>query len=622
MMGRAGETTFPVEDITGFDKQTFVNTPEKVAGWDATATKNAISQMKYEFSSEAEALGADPSSIFIAEDSNTSRQGVTPSWPVFALRPNGSKVQLGRYSITNPETLRTHKLDTSAVSQRKTIEARNRRDTFFGKDVETSARTAIQTRARKDTDLAAREIVDVMNKFDPTGLPEHQPKGFDGTTIPKADIKAFNQRPRTLVEDIVKVGSEELFDVMETASVKFWEHIVTPVADTVSQGFSEVAQDMRDLKAFVFGDPMEAYGSTVVNEPAKAKQMYTDSQLENTAKDIKPMTPTGSSDPSTSKTDNAVSDVLEIARHNHVAPEQMLPFQQGKKHAMSIKPRDRTQAEAQFVEDVAQVEDKTGVSTPPSASDDMLGTELVERMQSTELGTSIYKSEGYFGLRYRDKIKKVVNGKLFPEGFLTVGIGWNIEPGIGNDERNEATVSWLNKVNSTGKQYTLQGLISGTQLLDPKDAVLVSERQMSESAVSAQGVIGSNYTKLEEMQKAVLTDMMFQLGQTSFRKFTSLITSSRGVKVPNKPGNPFNKISNPKLRAPLEILNSTAFKEQTPVRFMKHFVNWVNSDTSLSDKDVEFLKIEARNFVNKHKPKNVSNTNRTADVLIALDKIE
>jgi hypothetical protein len=106
-------------------------------------------------------------------------------------------------------------------------------------------------------------------------------------------------------------------------------------------------------------------------------------------------------------------------------------------------------------------------------------------------------------------------------------------------------------------------------------------------------------------QQRVATDMSFQLGITSFRKFSN-----------------FRKalVSNKMMEAPIEILRSTAAKNQTPTRFAEHFKAFV-SGGKYTPEQKETLKQQALKFYKNNKVKNISGTDFTKDAINIIKEI-
>ncbi len=261
-------------------------------------------------------------------------------------------------------------------------------------------------------------------------------------------------------------------------------------------------------------------------------------------------------------------------------PQQVLPDKFARQY-LSKNVDNRTFMEQLYAEHSALREEQFGNLVP--SSNQLLGPRLTQDIKNIELANTIYIAEQYRGLRYDDGL-----------GNSTVGIGWNIDPNK-NIERNEATIQFIN--GQGGRQYTLEGLQEGREILQPEDAVKIMNFHIGLSRDEASKLF--NMSKVNRTQQSILTDMSFQLGSTSLSKFTQLI----------------------KTLNPMEILRSTAFTTQTPMRFAKHFVKWVNSDTSLSSQQKLDLKENAIKFTRNKKVKNISNRNKVSEVLKILGGI-
>jgi GH24 family phage-related lysozyme (muramidase) len=639
-LSTAGETDFPVEDVTGFNKTLMLRTPAKEAGWNTAEEKaNGLAQFRSEWGPVAGANGADPGSIFIAEDSQTSRRGVATTWPVFGVTPNGTTVSLGRYKVSSPEKLKQHKLratySKSLTNQNNVNKVRAKLglapqpDTVDkgGKPIPSVVRDKAQAQLSAATKRALDELPPdtkipsfLGSRFETVG--ELEEGFFDGPTLPDMAAMAILQTSKTakgvkvMLQDMNAAVSKTFNEVV---APKFYEFLNNWIPEGAAEGQSE-----KDLQ-LDYPKLAQAYGKVAANEPEQAQEMFVESQMKFSEEDIEVdsddlsainVTGTSQAEIADKRIDRLMEDnrrflpgrpesartvrnnmmsqaALELAHQTMTSPEQIMPHVMAMDYLKTVPVAERTEKEAKYAEEAALREEKFGRDVAP---ENLSGPRLVAIQSQSELGHDIYKSESFRALRYDDGVGKT-----------TIGIGWNIHPGD-NDSANQATVNWINNVNvkNGGKQYSLSALQDGVQVIDFGDAVKVMNRHVQIANDEMAKSIGDTaLSNANDSQEAVMTDMVFQLGVTSFKKFKNMRNAVRSGDMG---------------KAAMEMLDSTAFKKQTPMRFAKHFVKWVNEGT-FSPQERAKLKTDAIAFTKRHKVKNVSNNNKVSDVVTILNRI-
>jgi hypothetical protein len=116
-------------------------------------------------------------------------------------------------------------------------------------------------------------------------------------------------------------------------------------------------------------------------------------------------------------------------------------------------------------------------------------------------------------------------------------------------------------------------------------------KQIEFAESSAKRIFGTNkFTKFNKTSRGIIIDLIFQLGESKFKGFSETIKAFKSGDIAT---------------AAFEIINSIAFKTQTPTRFAKHYTRLINS-SNLSPQQRKAAKDKALKFANKVKPRNSS----------------
>jgi len=635
LMQDAGETDFPIKSQGFFsnDQEIMIATPEKVMGWSPREAKVAVSKFKQEFSTSAKVNGIESDTLYIEADGATVRPGRPHTWAVYGVTDNGTHVSLGRYQPSTKKELVEHDLQQSYAVKKEENRKINKVRKLFGLEGKAlPSASEVQTKARakvkKMKESARRNVI--KSRVDAVAGGNREASfnntTLNGPTLP--DIASVFVRDAQTAGSEIAAGFKDIGDFIMNWEDRVWNTVVPKTLTYLNEYFIEPhitgpqgdnPAPKREIQGPSFEKTMEQYGSVVINEPAKAEEMFTDAQFEDyedevsidvgfnvTGLDQETVSDrqdarlmedtralTAASDPvfKNALEEAEFNATMELLHESSSAPDQVLPHQAAMDYLKTKKTSEMSGAEKQYKDRAGVREEKFQSPTPPS--DKLIPEEVMKKIQSDPLLDRVYQSETYRARAYRDGSKDNPNHK---DGFITIGIGWNIEPGD-NDTKNKTMVHWLNTV--TGKTYDLDNLVDGRQTLSPQDAVTVLQRQVRGAGAEAGQLFGRGYNNLSTAQTRIITDMSFQLGINGLKKFRSLISNIKKGDM---------------LSAPLEIIDSTAGTQQTPKRFAHHFVSFINGG-GYNQKERTDLKAKAIAFYKKKKITNVSGTNQTADVI-------
>jgi len=638
LMQDAGSSKFPVKSQGFFsnNQELMTITPEKHMGWSPEETLTAVSKFKEEFSTIARVNGIDPDTLYIESDAGTITAGKEPTWAVWGVTTNGSGVALGRYKPSSKKDLFTHSLHQSYIKKDISDTELARVREIFGdtdnpflkgsrtpSEKKASAQRKVFTMQERARDSVIKSRVDAV-----TGGPREPALDKDSTEIVKGQPTLPNIA-QTFVDDLTIFGQEtsatykDAIEFVDEANQKIWEnvapkmfrffnkYIFDPIA--TEAGASEVPPQRQMDQMLV------DFGQQVVHDPQKAEEIFSDAQFEEDTTEVSVddvgginttgLSPdevndrrndrmmedtrhlTGASDPvfSNKLEEEKFNGAMQLLHENVAAPEQVFPHEAAIEYLNSLPKGKLSGKEAYYLLKANKRAEKFRGSTPDS--DNLMGRKQMDQVKSSSLSERVYESEQYRPRAYDDGL-----------GNITIGIGWNIQPGK-NDTKNQSIVNWINAINKGKTLYNLKALQTGAQTLSAEDATLILQRQITSAGKEVSQALGKGMGSLTTAQSRVATDMHFQLGALTFNTFSSFKRAINGTTI-DDPKNPFNHVKDTQVRAPLEIINSDAFREQTPLRYAEHLVTWVNG-SKMTPEQKGMVKSEALAYLKKIKVVNV-----------------
>jgi len=544
----AGVTSFPTIDENAGGTTLMVHTPEKKLG---LTNPKAIKAERDNFTKTmtpfATAAGADPGSMFIGTDSDTLKPGQNATWPVFAKLPSKRTVQLrARYEPTiddHVEFAATQAITarTKAEGEFGAIQAQGGPVEAYVREVEAnSVHPSIRERSNlkavvSDNIVKATSMtIDSIKKNTPKATPKVPEQATQFLSVPELDFGDVTSDIRDLPGNIAK-AAESVYQAMYPRVLGALGKLLT-LGDSEAGG-GEIPEELR--MQMMLAD----LGEQAANDPIGIRESIDSNLGDSTeAEPDEGINVTG-----ITKFDRQMNAFVTAAQRQHALPQDTIPHAFARKHIDAKLAANEllTANEEEYMDATDAIEEKTGTNNPlqnPLSAD----TQAV--IDKSPVLSRIYTDEGgYWPFSYSIA------------GRDTVGIGWDLDPS--NDAGNTEIINELN-ANRQGKpKYSLSALRSGNMKLDEKDAVSVFRRFIRASAKETSSHIGDSYSSLSGPQKDVVTNMGYQLGGPTFKEFGLFIKAIR---------------FKDKMNQPKEIINSAAFK-QTPQRFARHYVNWINS---------------------------------------------
>jgi len=620
-MPNSGITEFPVADSGYFSARDalMLNTPEKVFGVkNAEEAKLLSNFFQNEVSTMAGALGHTSERVRIQEDNQT---GETGSWRTFVETDNGTEVELPRWRLPSREELEKFATIKATVDKVQSFDNPEFKKEQLAKGRERVGESFTEV-GKTTTDVTkyiAGGLGEIFKEFS-TVEKDPTTKGKSKSTEPSVvrDLIA----PSAVMWTIPFMGvMNKLIDILspdEAEGATFDSAVNTfrkmaiesptqadeMIDDWMMEGDEEVSVD--DI--MVSDGVVNVTGKTVEDIAIESfpSHLVTD--------DLRKFLPGRPESRQTPNIDPRILEAMSVAHDLDLSPKEVIKHSSVMNYLKSLPNEEKTAQEKEYELDAALVEEKTGVSTTPMSTSSPAskmsgGRRTAANPRHQNLVNHLIKSEQYRSVVYRDSRRsRTVNGKTVPfKGFLTIGIGWNIHPGT-NDPGNEEMINWLNSINAggKGKQYSLKSLQDGTDVIEWPDALRVMNRQIEMSEKSAVSIFGKDrFNSMSEEVKSVITDLHFQNGVAGFKKFTNTIKNLKKSASSNISVDEKNKML---AEGAYEIVNSTAFKSQTPVRFARHWARIINSSTMSTEDKKEQVK-RVKDFANKHMTKRSTNPN-------------
>ncbi len=664
ILSEAGETMFPVRGSGGIFSGTNVMavTPEKHMGWNENETEVAINKMKKDFKPWAEINGIELSDVFIESDERTMSHDKTKSWAIWGKTKNGNYVKSDRrYVPDDQKTLDDEVLLDVYKKNRKQDETvedfRNRwglsdssdgifRDRFDEEGKPKRGTVEIYNDAKKELEqiefmekwaIEKSEVDAVaggrMNVYFPNN-------SINGPTLPDIASMFYRDAESAAKEIATKsaIGYQKYrrwaYEIRDTVALKlgifFNDYIMNPLAGDANAA---------TVEPMGLPETLEAFGEIAVNDPERAEDIFIDAQsytpepdlgtevdvsdidgvFNTTGKSAEQVEAermarlmedtrqfTAASNPAFSNRleESQFEEYLQILQDHNVDPKSVFTHAGAMKYLSKLKPSEMNAAEDVYYTRALLREEKMGAPTPDDRL--ILFPNAHKVVTNDPLLYRIYSSEAYRPRVYSDT--KTGKGKL------TIGIGWNIDKS--NDKKARETVNWLNNVNGAngGTIYNLEAMRAGMQTLSAEDAVAVLQHQVAETEKEAMTDLGKAWETTTTSQQRVIADMVFQMGIgkvatkdskaagfKAFTKFRAAIKSGRFID------------------APMEILDSTAAKQQTPLRFARHFVAFVGGGKFTPDQK-KSLKAQALKWYKNHKVVNVSGNDFTQKAIDIINK--